>query len=126
MFPDASYIYWVRDPRDVIAGRHRTDDLADFDIPYDHTEDLRERRATSWKYQREIVKATPRPARWIQVRFEDFILDQERTLRLLEEYLGFPLARIEVRPESIGRWKTDTDRHDFPFLAEELGDLGYS
>ena len=29
-------------------------------------------------------------------RFEDFVLDQERTLTRLEEYLGIPLARIPV------------------------------
>ena len=29
------------------------------------------RRAISWKYQYDIVKATPRPAKWIEVRFED-------------------------------------------------------
>jgi hypothetical protein len=126
MFPEASYIYWVRDPRDAIAGRHLTDDLGDFGVPYTHTEGLRERRAISWKYQREIVKATAKPARWMEVRFEDFVLDQERALRRLELYLGFPLTRIEVRPESIGRWKTDTERLDFPFLAEEMQALGYA
>lgn len=88
LFPHAWYISWVRDPRDSIIGSHLTDDLADFGVPYERTDDERERRAISWKYQREIVNATPRPARWIEARFEDFVLDQERTLARLEQFLG--------------------------------------
>ncbi len=125
MFPDLHYIHWVRDPRDSILGAHLTDDLADFGIPYEHTDDLRLRRAISWKYQREIVKATPPPEKVIEIRFEDFVLDQERTLRRLEGFLGIPLAKIEVRPESVGRWKTDEGTHTFDFLAEDMAELGY-
>jgi hypothetical protein len=125
MFPDAHFIYWVRDPRDCILGRHLTDDLADFGVPYDRTDDERERRAISWKYQVEIVRATPRPRNWIEVRFEDFVLRQEETLRRLESYLGFPLGRIVVRPETVGRWRRDTGRHDFEFFRGDLLAHGY-
>jgi len=125
MFPDIKYIYWIRDPRDSIIGGHLTDDLSDFGIDYDRTEDERERRAVSWKYQVEIVNATPPAAHWIEVRFEDFVLDQERTLARLESFLGIPLARIPVRPESVGRWRTDAGRHDFPFFHEDLVRHGY-
>jgi hypothetical protein len=125
MFPDAKYIQWHRDPRDSIIGAHLTDDLADFGIPYEHTDDLRLMRAISWKYQREIVKATPPPKQVIEVRFEDFILKQDETLSRLEEFLGIPLAKIEVRPDSVGRWKTDEGRHDFDFLREDMVELGY-
>ena len=120
MFPEIRYIYWVRDPRDCILGAHMTDDLAQFGIPYDPVEDDRERRAISWKYQVEIFRATPRPSQTIEVRFEDFILDQEKTLARLEEYLGIPLARIPVRPEAVGRWKTDPGPHTFEAFVPEL------
>ena len=126
MFPDAYYIHWTRDPRDSILGGHITDDLAAFGVPYEHTEDLRERRAISWKYQREIVKATPKPAHAMDVRFEDFVLDQEATLARIEQFLGISLARIEVKPEAVGRWKTDEDRHDFDFLRGDMDELGYT
>lgn len=126
MFPDAHYVFWVRDPRDSIIGRHRTDDLGDFGVPYERTEDLRLMRAISWKYQREIVKATPRPGHAIDVRFEDFVRDQEGTLARLEAFLGFPLARIPVREESVGRWKTDDEVHMFDFLEADLQELGYA
>jgi len=120
MFPDIRYIYWVRDPRDCILGAHVTDDLSDFGVPYDRTEDVRLRRATSWEYQVELVKATPKPKHWMEVRFEDFVLDQDRTLARLERYLGFPLARIPVRPEAVGRWKTDAGTHMFDFFMADL------
>ena len=125
MFPDIRYIFWIRDPRDSIIGGHLTDDLADFGVPYEHTDNLRERRAISWKYQAEIYKATPRPKHLVEVRFEDFVLRQEETLERLEVFLGFPLAKIEVRPESVGRWKTDEETHDFPFFRGELEKYGY-
>ncbi len=125
MFPDIKYIYWIRDPRDSIIGKHLTDDLTDFGIPYERTDDVLEMRAISWKYQSELYRFTPRPANLIEVRFEDFVLDQERTLTRLEAFLGIPLARITVRPESVGRWRTDTGKTDFPFLRDELLEYGY-
>ena len=125
LFPDAFYLSWVRDPRDSIAGEHLTDDLADFGVPYERTDDVRERRAISWKYQREIVAVTPRPSRWMDVRFEDFVLDQERTLERLERFLGLPLARVPVKPEAVGRWRTDAAHRDIGFLQDDLRRLGY-
>ena len=116
MFPDVFYVYWYRDPRDCIIGAHVTDDLSDFGVPYQKTDDVRLRRAISWRYQYELMQSTPPPARRIDVRLEDFVLDQDETLRRLEEFLGFPMAKIPVRPEVIGRWKTDTQQHDFDFF----------
>ena len=119
-FPEAKYIHWIRDPRDSIIGSHNTDDLGDFDIQYPETDDVRERRAISWYYQYQIMKATPDPANLITVRFEDFVLKQEETLQRLEEFLGMPLARIIVRKDPVGRWKTDTEQHHFDFFNEAM------
>ncbi len=119
MFPDARYIYWSRDPRDSILGAHLTDDLGDFGIAYDRTDDVRLRRAISWRYQWEIMRATPSPEHRRDVRFEDFVLHQEPTLQRIEEFLGIPLARIPVRAESVGRWRADTGQHDFGFFPPE-------
>jgi hypothetical protein len=125
MFPDIRYIHWVRDPRDSIMGSHVTDDLSDFGVPYEKTDDVRLRRAISWRYQREIVKATPPPRHTVQVRFEDFVLKQAATLRGLREYLGIPLARVIVNRQPIGRWRTDEGCHYFDFLEEDMRELGY-
>ena len=62
MFPDTKYIHWVRDPRDSILSGHKTDDLGDFGIDYPKTDDIRERRAISWKYQYDLMQSTPQPA----------------------------------------------------------------
>ena len=125
MFPDIKYIYWIRDPRDCILGGHLTDNLPRFGVATEKTENERLRRAISWKYQVELVKATPRPKNFITVRFEDFVLRQEETLQRLEEYLGIPLARINVRPDSINRWKKDAGTHDFNFFLPDLIEHGY-
>ena len=68
LFPEIKYIHWIRDPRDSIIGGHKTDDLADFGIEYERTEDIRRRRAISWKYQYELMTATPKPEKWMLVR----------------------------------------------------------
>jgi hypothetical protein len=125
MFPDAWYIYWIRDPRDSILGKHLTDDLADFGVPYEKTDNLRLRRAISWKYQSEIVKATPKPRRFKAVRFEDFVLNQTPTLQHLDTFLGMPLKKIDVNPDSVGRYKQDNEQHDFDFFLEEMIEHGY-
>jgi Sulfotransferase family len=125
LYPDIHYIFWVRNPRDCILGHHITDDLADFGIDYPRTDDIRLRRAISWKYQYDIVKATPRPAKWIEVRFEDFVLKQEATLKRLEAFLGIPLSRIIMRLDSIGRWKTDDGVNYFDFFEPSMREYGY-
>ena len=125
LYPDIKYIFWIRDPRDSIIGQHKTDDLADFGVPYEPTDDLRRRRAISWIYQYKLVRATPRPKNWIEVRLEDFVLRQEETLARLEDYLGIPLARIPVKPEVIGRWRTDAETHYFDFFEPAMREYGY-
>ena len=125
MFPQINYIYWVRDPRDSIIGKHITDDLSDFAIQYPKTDNERQTRAISWKYQYDIVKATPKPKHFITVRFEDLVLKQEETLKRLEDFLGIPLARVVARRDSIGRWKTDEGQHYFDFFKEAMEETGY-
>ena len=125
MFPDIHYIHWVRDPRDCILGSHLTDDLNDFGVKYDRTEDVRRNRAISWLYQREIVRATPAPAKTISVRFEDMVFDQDNTLARVGAFLGIPLATIEMRPDSVGRYKTDPGVHMYDFFKADMLACGY-
>lgn len=125
MFPDIRYIFWVRNPRDCIIGDHLTDDLSDFGIEYPATDDVRRRRAISWKYQYDLVKSAPRPKHAIEVRFEDFVLQQPKTLTRLTKFMGVKLATIPVRPETISRWKTDTQSNYFDFLKPAMLEYGY-
>jgi hypothetical protein len=125
MFPELNYIFWIRDPRDCILSGHLTDNLNDFGISYPATDDIRLRRAISWKYQYDLVKATPKPKRWIEVRLEDFVLHQEKTLNKLGDFLGLKMARIPVKTDAIARWKTDPGVHCFDFLAPAMNEHGY-
>ena len=125
MFPDIRYIFWVRNPRDCVLGPHVTDDLADFGVPYPPTDDVRLRRAISWKYQYDLVMATPRPTHWIEVRFEDFVLRHERTLSRLAEFLGIGLARVPVNPDAVGRYRKDEGVSYYHFLAPAMARYGY-
>lgn len=125
MFPDIHYIHWVRDPRDCILNGHLTDDLSDFGIEYDKTDDIRLRRAISWKYQRELMNATPDPKNVIRVKFEDMVLNTEDTLKRLSSFLGKELTGVEMRKDSVGRYKTDDGVHMFDFFKEDIETLNY-
>jgi hypothetical protein len=125
MFPEMNYIFWIRDPRDCVLGAHLTDNLNDFGISYPATDDTRLCRAISWKYQYDLVKATPKPGKWIEVRLEDFVLQQDRTLEKLGQFLGLKLAKIPVKSEVVGRWKQDTGVHTYDFLAPAMRECGY-
>lgn len=125
LYPEIQYIFWIRNPRDSILGHHITDDLTDFGIQYEKTDDIRLRRAISWKYQYDIVQSVSRPAKWIEVRFEDFVLKQEEALQRLEAFLGIPLARIIVRPDSVGRYKTDNGVNYFDFFKPMMHEYDY-
>jgi len=126
MFPDIKYIEWVRDPRDCILNVHPTDDMNVFGIDYPKSDDIRQNRAYSWKYQRELMKATPAPKNLLKIRFEDMVFNQDETLKKLEDYLGIKMAKIEMRPDSVGRWKTTEGKYMYDFFAEDMREFGYS
>ena len=54
-----------------------------------------------------------------RLRFEDFVLDQERTLERLEGFLGLPLTRIPVNAQAVGRYRNAEGPHTFPFFADD-------
>jgi len=125
MYPDNHYIFWYRDPRDNILGGHLTDDLSDFGVAYEATSDPLLRRAISWKYQAAIVRATPRPAKSLRIRFEDYVLEQDRVLAEVSGFVGIPLVKLPVKTEAVGRWRSSDLPLDYSFLSDELAELGY-
>ncbi len=125
LYPDSHFIFLVRNPRDCILSQHLTDDLCEFGIQHPKTDDTRLRRAISWKYQYDLVKATPRPKRWIEIRFEDFIDKQEETVTRLEAFLGIPLARIVVRKDAVNRWKHDQGVNYFDCFESAMREYNY-
>jgi hypothetical protein len=125
LFPAIKYIFWIRDPRDCILGGHCTDDLANFGVAAPPVADDHLRRAISWVYQYNLVKATCPPAQWIEVRFEDFVLQQDETLARIGEFLGRKLTKIPVRPETVCRWRTHPDAVCYDFLEPALRAYNY-
>ena len=116
MFPDAKYIHWVRDPRDCILRRHKTDDLRDFGIPYPKTEDARERRAISWLYQYEIMKSTPTPEHCITVRLKMRFSIGKRRRRGWRSFSASRWARSSCAPIPWAGGRPMRDAQDFAFL----------
>lgn len=125
MYPEMRYIFWIRNPRDCILGSHVTDDLHDFTIDYPETDNERLRRAISWKYQYDLVKAVPRPQHWIEIRLEDFVLKQDETLARLEDFLGIRMAKVPVKRDPIGRYLTDTGLNYYDFFEPAMREYGY-
>lgn len=125
LFPEMHYVFWIRNPRDCILGRHITDDMRDFGIERPEADDKRHLRAISWKYQYDLVRATPKPEKWLEVRFEDFVMNHEATVQQVEAFLGIPLARIIVRPEAVARWKTDDGVNYYDFFEPAMREYNY-
>ena len=106
-FPTAHYIHWTRDPRDVIGDRQVANIHPYVGLPHRGSNDTYLHRAIGWKYQHDLVAVTPRPPYWLEVRFEDFVLHQERELSRLGTFLDLELATVEARTEPVHRWRKE-------------------
>jgi len=111
-FPDAHYIHWMRDPRDVISGRQAVSNYELVNIPHNGSTNPNLHRAIAWKYQHDLVVASPKPKRWLRIRFEDFATNQDRELRRLSEFLNLPLIKVPVRTEPVNRWRKERRAFD--------------
>lgn len=121
LYPEAYYIHWVRDPRAVIRKAHKTDDLGWFNIDAPKSDQSQETRAISWLYQWQITQAIPKPKRWLQIRFEDYVNNQGYCITKLEDFLGMKLGRVVIRDDV----QTHYEGLPFPFLASAMEELGY-
>lgn len=101
MFPEAYFIYWVRHPVGNVSGPHLTDNLARFGVPGLWSANEMERRLESWVYQATLVESTPRPERFLRIRLEDFVLEQDKVLEEIGEFVGLKLTKISVRRDAL-------------------------
>jgi hypothetical protein len=126
IFPDSSFIHWVRDPRD--AEVHNSDWRGMWEQWGFDTRALGERlvAAMSWKYQYDIVTSVSPPAKYIRIRYEDFCLQQEQEVGRLSDFLGLELQPLrDVRPDAVYKWKRTGDQETFDFLEPAIAELGY-
>jgi len=142
MFPDATYVYWVRDPRDAL--RHLSDRLdiwnhwgidrvALDDVVGEAALDEATRdappsvvQAMSWKYQYDIVKSVPEPERFITMRYEDFCIDHEQEVARLAEFLGMELEPLgDISLDGVYKWTRENDHKTYEFLTPAIAELGY-
>ena len=124
-FPRCFLYFWSRHPFDSILGSHLTDDLNDFSVDYPISKDIVQNRAISWLYQHEIQQCIPKPENSIEVRFEDFVLNQEKTISKLEDFLQKKLARIPMRPDSLNKWKGKINPNEFSYLFDAMNYYDY-
>ena len=106
MFPRAYFIYWIRDPRDVILDAHITDDLRKWNVPCPTLDDELAVRAYSWLYQYNLAHSFIKPKRWLVVRFEDFVLRQQETLERIGDFYHMKMVPIPVNRDKVGVWRT--------------------
>ena len=84
-----------------------------------------QRRAISWLYQFAIQQAFPRPKHFLEVRYEDFVLNQAETVRQLEDFLQIKLAVVPVHGEGVNKWPGRLDPEAFGYLRSALEYHGY-
>jgi hypothetical protein len=105
MFPDAAYVYWTRSPQASIGKRHLTDRLGDFGVAsaVDFMSVPMCARIESWAYQWQIVEITPKPARWLRLRWEDVITEPDTQTDRLSKFLGIDVPAMAPDPIRVRR-----------------------
>lgn len=112
LFPKAYYIHWVRDGRDNILVEHQTDYLSAWNVPTSPMPTRLECAAISWHYVHELVEYINKPAQWLTVRFEDFVLRQAQTMLEIQAFLGLNLRPVAAIADRVGRWRR-TGEHGY-------------
>ena len=86
------------------------------------------KKGTKFAEASTMVGLKPQIQLWLYSNIHQIFTDshrQEETLERLEDFLGMPLARIIVRPDSVGRWKTADGNYNFDFLEESIEENQY-
>jgi len=117
LFPDWHYIHVVRDVRSHLFRKEKSDwgphtemfEKDSYNLPKENSGKIREdiKIALNWKYQLDIVDSIPRPKNFIQVKFEDFLLNQDYELERMSDFLGIKLLKLPVHPEKANQWKEE-------------------
>lgn len=124
LYPDVKYVYLIRNPYDNILKRHVTDYLSEFNINAEKSNDEMFNRAMSWLYQKKIVENTPKPQYFYEMRFENLVLNPEKEIEKLSEFLKIILNTFEPNKNAVNRFqKYNMDSYDF--LEDSMEKMGY-
>jgi hypothetical protein len=136
MFPEARFINVIRDGRDVACSmveRSFWPIGATHDFPTTNQfrgEVTFDKAISYWaemiRLSREVAEQL-QPGRYLEIRLEDLVFDQdgavERVAAFLEEPLAAALLEFEMRSTSIGRWREELDDSQVALADELAGDL---
>jgi hypothetical protein len=93
MFPDAQFIHVIRDPRDVVLSHRKR---------FGYVAALKAIR--KWPTYVATARATGErlgPGRYLEVRYEDLVSDNEHQLRRVFEFLGEPWDPIVLQYDQL-------------------------
>ena len=127
LLPKATFIHWTRHPEGSTSVMMGIDRLEKWNVPCKkfvlHDWNFKV-RAASWKYHIDIVHQTPKPERFLELRFEDYVANQAVEKKKVEDLVGVELKYLELNKSKV--WKPKKDwRKKYPFLAREMDGLGY-
>ncbi|GAB3274044.1 sulfotransferase family protein [Parahaliea aestuarii] len=103
-YPDARFIYLVKDPRDVVHSNLQVDWIHS-NVP---------KHCAAWNMYNDAFVRLHReyPGRVHLIRFEDLVLGQHLQLRKICQFLGLPYALDDNKPSAVvpeweTRWKAE-------------------
>lgn len=120
MFPEAKFINVIRDGRDVACSmveRGFWPIAASLDFPATTTfrgEVTFEKAIEYWvvmtRIARDMAKRLPESS-YAEIRLEDLVFNQDAAVKRIMDFLGESLdssvTEFQMKPDSLGRWKTD-------------------
>ena len=127
LLPDASFIHWARHPEGSTSVMMGIDRLEKWNVPckkfilHDWNYKV---RAASWKYHYDIVRKTPLPQRFLELRFEDYLTDQNAVKEKVELFANVKLKTLDLNKKKAWTPKKDW-RKKYPFLTQAMDALEY-
>lgn len=81
-------------------------------------------RAVSWKYHYDIVNNTPQPENFLKVRFEDYVLEHNKTNQEIGNTLGLALPIQKLNTEKVKPLNMKFKKK-YKFLEKAMEEMGY-
>ncbi len=127
LLPKATFIFWVRHPEGSSSKMSGVDRLERWNIPckkyWFHEWNFR-MRAVSWKYHYDIVNNTPQPENFLKVRFEDYVLEHNKTNQEIGNTLGLALPIQKLNTEKVKPLNMKFKKK-YKFLEKAMEEMGY-